>query len=237
LVTQKGQIKTARIEGIFESGKPITIRLTPTQAGRKLTVGSIDGGAVLRSTNFYSKIAGGQLEFEALIENKPGSPIRNGLLKIANFAVRNEAALAELDERGKPKKSGPRVEGVTFKRVEVPFTTDAQFVRLCGVSLRGAEMGGTASGLIRKRDGAIDITGTYFPLSGINVGINKIPLFSILTGGKREGLLGITYAMGGTTKEPKFEVNPFSLILPGFLRKIAEYEQNACRRPAARADN
>ncbi len=49
---------------------------------------------------------------------------------IRDFEVRNEAALAELDAKGRPRKSGPRKDGLAFKRLTLPFTTDARFLRL-----------------------------------------------------------------------------------------------------------
>ncbi len=235
-VTRGNQITTASIEGEFESGLPLTIRVSPTDGGREMRIFTSDGGAAIRASNFYSKIAGGEMEFYALMSNAPGSPIRNGLLSLKRFSVRNEAALAELDDRGRPKKSGPRVDGVTFKKLELPFTTDGEFVRLCKVSLRGPEIGFTANGLIRKKDGAIDITGAYFPLHGLNRALSEIPLLGdIFTGGKGEGVLGLTYAMGGSIAKPKYQINPLSFIAPGVFRKLFEYEQNACRGSAKRA--
>ena len=227
-VTRGGTITTANIEGNFLSGFPVKIKLTPTTGGREMNITSTDGGSALRAANFYSKVAGGDLTFYAFMANAPGSPIRNGELLLKRFAVRNEATLAELDSRGKPKKSGPRVDGVTFKRLRMPFKTDAKFVRLCDVELKGNDLGGVAKGVIRKSDGAIDITGTMVPLQGINGVLDDIPLLGqILTGGKGEGLFAVTFAMGGTTKNPKTQVNPLSALAPGFLRKAFEF-QGSC---------
>ncbi len=164
--------------------------MAPVDGGRELRVTSSDGGSTLRATNFYSKIAGGALNFYALIANTPGSPIRNGQLVLKKFEVRDEATLAELDRRGRPKKSGPRAEGVTFKKLSLPFSTDAQFVRMCNVTLEGPDLGGVAEGLVRKVDGAIDITGTMVPAQGLNGFLDDVPLFGqILTGGKGGGVL------------------------------------------------
>ena len=44
---------------------------------------------------------------------------------LRNFEVRNEAALAELDSRGKPKRAGPRRDALTFDKLTLPFTSDA----------------------------------------------------------------------------------------------------------------
>jgi hypothetical protein len=233
-VSRGGKINTANIVGTFESGLPVTLRVTPTEGGRELRVATADGGSALRASNFYSKIAGGEMEFYALMADAPGSPIRNGQLQLQRFEVRNEATLAELDNRGRPKKSGPRKGGIYFNRLVLPFTTDQRFVRICKVKLDGTEMGGVAQGVIRKQDGAIDITGTMIPAQGINGIFNKVPILGqILSGGRSEGMFGVTFFMGGTITKPKTQVNPLSLFAPGFLRKVFEFE-GACgsARPA-----
>ncbi len=230
-VTRRGTIASANIEGAFNNGLPIAIKVVPVESGRELRVTSSDGGSTLRATNFYSKIAGGQLDFYALVANAPGSPIRNGQLILKKFEVRNEATLAELDRRGRPKKSGPRAEGVNFKKLSLPFTTDAQFVRMCNVTLEGSDLGGVAEGLVRKTDGAIDITGTMVPAQSLNGFLDDVPLFGqILTGGKGGGIFGVTFAMGGTISKPKTQVNPLSVFAPGFLREVFEYKGTCAPR-------
>jgi hypothetical protein len=230
LVARGNQITTASIEGKFLSGLPISIQLTPVQGGREMRVTSADGGAALRASNFYSKVAGGELQFYALMSNAQGSPIRKGELTLRRFDVRNEAALAELDSRGRPKRSGPRREGISFKRLTLPFSTDAKYVRMCDIELKGNELGAVAGGIIRKADGAIDITGTMIPAQGINGFLDDVPLLGpLLTGGSNEGIFGVTFAMGGTISKPQTQANPASVLLPGFLRKMSEF-RSACSR-------
>lgn len=65
--------------------------------------------------------------------------MKKGQLVLRNFEVRNEAR-RQLDTRGKPKKSGPRKEGIAFKKLTLPFTTDAKFVRLGDSLVRGDEL-------------------------------------------------------------------------------------------------
>jgi hypothetical protein len=228
IVARGNQITTATIDGKFLSGLPITVKLVPVDGGREIRVSSADGGATLRASNFYSKVAGGELTFFALMANAPGSPIRRGELTIRRFDVRNEAALAELDSRGRPKKSGPRNAGVSFKRLTLPFSSDGKFIRMCDIELKGNDLGAVAGGLIRKADGAIDITGTMIPAQGINGFLDDVPLLGpLLTGGQNEGIFGVTFAMGGTVSKPRVQANPASALLPGFLRKMSEF-RNTC---------
>lgn len=220
-----GKIADAEISGTFLSGQPIKIKVTSLPDGRDMKVFSSDGGAAVRAANFYSKIAGGELQFSALIGNEQGSPLRNGQLQIKNFEVRNEAALAELDQRGKPKKSGPRKDGISFKKLWLPFDIDAKFVRLGNVILRGTDMCATADGVIRKQDGALDITGSVIPACGLTGIFNNVPLLGdILSGGNNnEGLFGVTYAMGGTLNTPKIQVNAISALAPGIFRRLFDF--------------
>ncbi len=225
LVVRNSAVATAEIRGKFLSGQTLVMHVKQSDAGRLLQVNSNDAGAALRASNLYSKVSGGQLEFAALLSNDASSTVQNGRLIMRDFDVRNEAALATIDSRGKAKKSGPRREGLSFKKLTMPFTTDAKFIRIGDSLVRGNELGASAEGLIRKSDGAIDITGTMIPAYGLNAAVGKIPLFGdILTGGKGQGVFGLTFALSGTMANPKFQVNPISALAPGILRKFFEYD-------------
>jgi hypothetical protein len=218
-------VANADVEGKFLSDRALAIRVRPTATGRELQITSSDGGAALRASNLYSKVAGGSLEFSAFLANGGNSTIQKGNLVLRDFDVRNEAALADIDSRGKSKKSGPRNEGLSFTKLTLPFTTDAKFIRIGDSLLKGIELGASAEGLIRKADGAIDITGTIIPAYGINAAVGNIPLFGeILTGGKGQGIFGLTFALTGSMASPKIHYNPLSAIAPGILRKIFEYD-------------
>ena len=51
--------------------------------------------------------------------------------------------------------------------------------------------------------------------------LSKIPLIGqLLSGGKHEGLFGMSFTIKGTRQDPQTSVNPLSALTPGFLRKI-----------------
>jgi hypothetical protein len=197
--------------------------VTRVEGGREMRINGRDGGAAIRAANLYSKVAGGQIEFYALLAGD-GSNVKDGRLVLRNFEVRNEAALAELDSRGKPKRAGPRREALTFSRLTLPFTSDQRFIRIGESLVRGPELGATAEGLIRKSDGAVDITGTIIPAYALNAAVGEIPLFGdILTGGRGEGIFGVTFALGGSVDKPVFQMNPMSAVAPGIFRRLFDY--------------
>lgn len=223
LTARSGRLEQAEIEGSFLSGQPVVFRMTPVEGGREMRINGRDGGAAIRAANLYSKVAGGQIEFYALL-GKDGASVQDGRLVLRNFAVLNEAALAELDSRGKPKRSGPRRDSLTFDKLTLPFTSDSRFIRIGESLVRGTELGASAEGLIRKSDGAVDITGTIIPVYALNSVLGDIPLFGdILTGGKGQGIIGVTFALGGTIDKPDFQMNPVSAVAPGIFRKLFEY--------------
>jgi hypothetical protein len=227
VVLRDGYVERATLNGTFVSGQPITIRINPAEdgGGRDLRVAGRDAGSALRAANLYSKVAGGQIDFVARLGAGADATVHNGRLTLRDFEVRDEAALAELDQKGKPKKAGPRRgDGVVFSRLTLPFTSDTRFIRIGDTLVKGPELGATAQGLIRKMDGAIDIDGTIIPVYALNSAIGEVPILGdILTGGKGEGIFGLTYALGGTMSQPRFQVNPVSAIAPGILRKFFEY--------------
>lgn len=222
--TRQGRVHQAEVTGTFLSGQPMVLRVTPVEGGREMRLNGRDGGAAIRAANIYGKVAGGQIELYALVDDRDGSSVKQGQLVLRNFQVRNEAALAELDSRGRPKKAGPRKDALTFRRMTLPFTTDAKFIRIGESLVRGDELGATAEGLIRKTDGAFDIKGTIIPAYAFNSALGNIPLLGdILTGGGGEGIFGVTYALGGSMDKPQFQINPVSAIAPGIFRKLFEY--------------
>src|SRR4029078_10865375 len=169
--------------------------------------------------------AGALFDVVARLGAGADSTVRNGRLTLRDFEVRDEAALAQLDQKGKHKKAGPRRgDGVSLSRLTLRFTSDTRFIRIGDTLVKGPELGATAQGLIRKNDGAIDIDGTIIPVYALNSAIGEVPILGdILTGGKGEGIFGLTYALGGTMSQPRFQVNPVSAIAPGILRKFFEY--------------
>jgi hypothetical protein len=226
------RLETAEINGTFLSGQPVVFRVTPVSGGREMRINGRDGGAAIRAANLYSKIAGGQIEFYALLSNDQSSSVKQGQLVLRDFEVRNEATLAELDSRGKPKKSGPRRDSLSFKRLTLPFSSDAKFIRIGDSLVRGNELGASAEGVIRKSDGAIDITGTIIPVYALNSMLSEIPLVGdILTGGKGQGIIGVTFALGGNVDKPVFQMNPVSAVAPGILRKFFEYGNSGAPPP------
>ena len=44
-----------------------------------------------------------------------------------------------------------------------------------------------------------------------------------MAGGKDEGVIGLTFGLRGTMKQPELKINPVSALAPGLLRKMFEF--------------
>ncbi len=229
LRARAGKIAEANLQGTYLNGQTLQATVVPLPEGREMRVKSSDAGSTMRAANFYSKIAGGSLDFYALIGNEEGSPIRNGNLIIHNFDVRNEATLAQLDKRGQPTKTGPRKDGVSFNTLYLPFTADGNFIRFKNVTVRGTSMCATADGVLRKNDNALDVSGTVVPACGLSRAFNNVPVIGdILSGGNyNEGIFGVTYSIGGTVATPQIQMNPLSALAPGIFRRLFDFNPKA----------
>ena len=223
LEINNGVVQRADLTGQFVNGGPVTLKITPAGQGtRDMRVVGRDAGAALRASNLYSKVAGGSLDFSAVLDAGAQSGIQRGLLVIRNFEVRNEGALSNFDEQGRSKKaSGPRRDGLSFTRLTLPFSADQRFVRIGDALVQGSEMGASAQGIIRKADGRMDIGGTIIPAYALNAALSEVPVLGeVLMGGRGQGVFGLNFALQGTMQEPRFVVNPVSAIAPGFLRHL-----------------
>ena len=221
VIMRDGLVRQADLVGRFaSSGAPVQLDLKPAANGlRRLRITTIDAGALLRASGLYSRMVGGRAVFTALLESDDDGGVRRGLLEVNRFAVRGDERLARL-RKGGGKKRGPR-RMPRFKKLVLPFSTDSRFIRIGDAIVRSPEIGATANGIIRRSDGAMDIGGVIIPAYALNAAFGKIPVLgALLTGGRGEGVFGMTYALKGTMNRPKFLVNPLSTVAPGVFRQL-----------------
>ena len=113
-------------------------------------------------------------------------------------------------------------QGLAFTELEVPFTRHEGVISLLEARANGISLGFTASGKIYSYAEIVDIEGTLVPAYAINSVLGNIPVLgSIFSGGEKGGgIFAATYKITGPTESPKIEVNPLSVLAPGFLRKL-----------------
>jgi hypothetical protein len=227
-----GALASMRLNAQFSDGSPMDLTIAPRDdASRDMIVKTSNGGAALRASNLYSKINGGNLDFRANLGRPGEGTIRRGDLTIRKFYITNERQLAQFQknrsgkERKKNTTNSSGQDRLDFDKLTLPFAVDKDFVRIGDASVKGPAVGALAHGSIRKADGKLSIGGTLIPAYGLNSAFSNVPVLgALITGGKDEGVIGLTFGLSGTMASPQVQINPVSALAPGILRKVFEFQ-------------
>lgn len=198
-------------------------QIAPGGPGRRLTVRSADGGAVLRSLGVTSSLVGGALAIDGQFDDrKPDSPL-DGTVDISAFHIRDAPIMGKILQAlslyGIPEAlSGP---GLRFSRLIAPFVWDGKTVHLGESQAYSASLGLTAKGVVNVDGSTLDLTGTVVPLYVLNAALGRVPLvgrlFSPEQGG---GLFAVGFSVRGPLANPSVSVNPLSAVTPGLARRL-----------------
>ena len=112
-------------------------------------------------------------------------------------------------------------EGIPMSQMIGDVELDRGVLRTDLVRAYGGALGVTAKGHVDFESEKLNVTGTIVPAYSINSILGEIPLLGALfVGGKGEGVLAMTYNVGGTFSEPQVDINALSALAPGFLRGL-----------------
>ncbi len=217
-----GVIRNLSLNGKIGVDTPILSDLRGRQGGKQVVyIETNDAGALFRFTDTYPKMVGGQM-WVAMDPPTMDQAPQEGVLNIANFSIRGEAALDRLVS-GAP---GGAPNGVEFSRMRVEFTRTPGKLALRDGVVRGPIVGATMEGQIDYAANDVRMRGTFIPLYGLNNAFGQIPIVGLFLGGDKEGLLGITYEVVGPPGRSVLRVNPISAVAPGLFRKFFEFQGN-----------
>lgn len=218
---RSGTIKSFSLAGKVGKDTPVTAELrgrAQGQAREAIILQTNDAGAFLRFTDTYSKVVGGQLAM-AMEPPTVDPSAKEGLINLRDFSVKG---VAELD---RVAAGGPNAvqSGVSFSALRAEFTRqNGQWTIRDGV-VKGPTIGGTIEGSIDYIGNSVRMSGTFVPMFGLNNMFGQIPVLGLFLGGSNEGLIGVTYQVVGTPAQPMLQVNPISMLAPGLLRKVFEF--------------
>ncbi|MCG6121374.1 MAG: AsmA-like C-terminal region-containing protein [Microvirga sp.] len=222
LSLRPGTIRDFALRGRFP-GAAVAARKTLAASGESaIVVESGDAGATLRFIDLYTRMGGGQLDFQIATDGEA----QPGRLVIRDFVLRDEPALSTLVSQ-QPQRSRPGGEidynAARFEQARADFVRRGGRLDLSEAVMWGAEIGFRLDGYLDQSQRNLDIRGTFVPAFGINNAFAQVPLIGmILGGGRHEGLIGINFRVSGSLDAPTLTVNPLSAIAPGFLRRLFE---------------
>ncbi len=218
MTRRNGQIRTFALKSTIGREGTLTGEIRAgAQRKNVLYFETADAGALMRFTDIYPKIHGGQM-WVAMDVPTPDQAPQDGIVNIKDFTIKGEAAL----NRVVGAQQGD-TRGVDFSRMKVEFTRTPGRLLIKESEVRGPTVGATVEGNIDFAKNDVRLRGTFVPLYGINNAFGQIPLVGLFLGGQKEGLLGITYEVVGPPSAPTLRVNPMSAVAPGLLRKFFEF--------------
>ncbi len=198
--------------------------------GKSLQVVSSDFGSLLRFGGLYRNMRGGDGELIGQITGKPD--VFKGDMVVSRFHIVDEPVLkrfagdhrkrrlALTDSRANstinayPQLPVGPGSAMKFSKTIVRLRHSGNRLYVNKAILRGPVVGGVVSGVVNTLSNTIAFDGTIVPAYGINNILGKI------TGGGEGGLFGLNFSLSGTMAKPKVQVNPLSMIAPGFVREI-----------------
>jgi hypothetical protein len=215
---RNGAVRSFSFTSKLGRDTPVTAELRRGQGREVIYLETNDAGALLRFTDTYSKVVGGQLQL-ALDPPTSEPAAKEGLLNVRDFTVKGEASLDKLAAGGTPGAQG----GISFTRLRAEFVRQSGQLTIKEGVLKGPSIGGTIEGSIDYPGNQVRMSGTFVPVYGLNNLLGQIPVAGLFFGGSNEGVFGLTYEVVGTPDKPTLRVNPISAIFPGITRKIMDF--------------
>jgi hypothetical protein len=230
LKRRNGRVASIDMTAMLDGGRPITARMQSGGEGL-MHVETPDAGQALRTIGFYSSMLGGNGDLWVDIDGSKGIE-RSGRIRISAFRVLGDPVVNELvqgaDEsrpaiangKARPVRRIVREE-IGFDTLRGSFATGNGQVAIESLTAAGPLIGASVRGKMDFRTRSLSLGGTYVPLSGLNRVLSGIPIFGeLLTGPRKDGVIGITFAVDGSMAKPNVIINPFSMVAPGVLREI-----------------
>ncbi|MBS27593.1 MAG: hypothetical protein CL566_01520 [Alphaproteobacteria bacterium] len=210
------------LRGSLSNGGRIFLRVAPQGEVRKVNFESDDAGGVLSALDWIDTIRGGDMRVRGAMTGSSDDETFAGSLHMQSFVLTEGPVGAQLlaltSLSGIADVLGG--DGLTFSRVEVPFTlTDTEIVIKDGKA-RGADIGVLASGTIDRENDRLDLTGELAPAYTLNSLLADIPLIGTVLSGGADGIFAATFRVSGSLDDPDVAVNPLSVLTPGLVRRL-----------------
>ena len=223
MARRKGEIRTFALSSKIGQSSLLTGEMRSSAQRRNvLHFETQDAGALMRFTDTYPRIHGGQMSVAMGVPTPDQAP-QDGIVNIQKFAVRGEPKLNGVV--GGAAQNDAR--GIDFDRMRVEFTRTPGRLQIKDGIVQGPVIGATIEGNVDFTKNDVRMRGTIVPLYAINNPIGQLPPFF-----SKEGLFGYTYQVVGPPSAPTLNVNPLSGLVPGFLRKLLEFPTARPLEPA-----
>ena len=220
------------LQGRFKDGSELKGSLERSALFlRKYKLQSKNGGNIFRLLGLAKHVYGGKLMTTGEIfdnqENVKGGVSGIGKFTMLGFRVKEVPILAQLltllSIQGLTNTlSG---EGIKFRQAKFDYQLKNSIFTIESGQINGSSIGLTLWGDLDVNTAELDMGGTLTPSYSVNSFLSNIPLLGVILAGREgEGVIGLGYKIVGNNGKLTIFSNPFSLFLPGILRRIFELD-------------
>ena len=244
IVRRGGQVKRVTMSGRL-ARQPFSVATSQIDNVPHFVVHAGDAGASLLFLDLYKRMTGGSLDANVAMMG----PRLDGYATVHDFTVREDPAIKKLaveglssqkrDDSGTaPERPPVDTSAMSFRKLEAYFTKTGNTVEVRDGSMFGPTLGATVAGTVDFARDRVNLSGTFVPLFGVNNLFSQLPVLGpLLGGGRHEGLVGLNYRITGSAANPVLNVNPLSVLAPGFLRQIFGALDGTSQNGAAQTDD
>lgn len=213
----------ANITGVIGE-QPFDFRILRNPKGkRQLSLHAQNAGEFLKAFDIYTKMEGGDLTITGNYDDTSSGSILRARMDINEHTIKKAPVLAKILALASLTGFIDTLEGngIRFNKMVIPFVLQNDVITLTKARAYGNAIGITADGTMVFPKVVFDIHGTVVPSYAANTIVGKLPIIGdILTGGEGKGVFAGNYNVKGTYDNPDVNVNPLSILTPGFLRGI-----------------
>lgn len=186
-----------------------------------LEVRANDAGKFLKTLGIYDAVKQGYIVVKA--QRKDKGPFV-GIFKLKEFNVNKVPVLARfaalLSPMGIANLFSEKAT-LSMDRFDCDFEYSEDLIIVKKGIGKSISLGFTVDGKLDRKKRIYALKGNIVPARFLNSILNNIPLIgSLLSGGEGEGLFGIAYSVKGGFDTPRIDLNPLSMLAPGFIRKL-----------------
>ncbi len=208
--------------------------IAPLGGDRRLRIQTNDFGTLAHGLFGFSSLKGGTLDLLTTLHGPaiaPPAPVGDapndyeGTVRLKDFRLLDQPFLARLFSAGSLVGFGNLMQGggIEVDELKIPFTAKNGVLGILNAHATGPAVGVSAEGYVDRPKNEIALKGTLVPLFGINSALGYIPLLGqLLVSKPGEGIIGMVYSVEGNADEPRVNINPLSMVTPGFFRRIFE---------------
>ncbi|KXV62202.1 hypothetical protein AD949_13310 [Acetobacter orleanensis] len=212
-----------RMRFAMRGPSPVTMTLEPTGGVRSLHVNIPDMGGFLAALNILPNVQGGHATLTGAFDDTQASAPFKGTMHVSPFVLKKAPATVLLARNLSlygwlSARKSPEFE---VSQLIMPVTFSDGVLTIQNGRMGNDALGATLEGTIDLGHSKLDLNGTVVPIFALNKLPGKLPGIGKLFSPEQDGgLLAMTFGIAGKLENPDLSVNPYSVLLPGVLRKL-----------------